>query len=369
MPISVTCSCGKRLSAPDALAGTKARCVACGAVLQIPRMTPPPPDDDLWDLVEAEQRDAPPDAPDGPYEEPAAPPRPLLRRPPDEDLWDLVEAEQRDGDVSTPDAPLPDAQGTSTFQPAAVKTRSRPAGKRRRRRKGPTRIRYASAFLYPLTPSGILSMIADAVMISIGVASVFIPPIPLLPLGMQLLALIGVTHLGIFLTEIVHFTASGIDERARLPEFDMGSVQVGYLWWVATVASLLPLGLVVWIALSMGIKPDLFFWFLLAPFVLLAVVYQPLAILGFAVHETLWGMHPATVLRGIRRLPGPLLGVTIGAGLVVVGFGVVMYRLRDALLYVALMLFLSFAIYGSAVLMRIVGALYYNNRKRFINWE
>lgn len=38
MPISVTCQeCGKGLKAPDALAGKKAKCPQCGAVVPIPR--------------------------------------------------------------------------------------------------------------------------------------------------------------------------------------------------------------------------------------------------------------------------------------------------------------------------------------------
>ena len=36
MPIPVRCACGKALNAPDALAGKKAKCPGCGAVLSIP---------------------------------------------------------------------------------------------------------------------------------------------------------------------------------------------------------------------------------------------------------------------------------------------------------------------------------------------
>ncbi|GIW94359.1 MAG: hypothetical protein KatS3mg110_2400 [Pirellulaceae bacterium] len=36
MPIVVTCQCGQKLSAPDSLAGKKARCPKCGAVLAVP---------------------------------------------------------------------------------------------------------------------------------------------------------------------------------------------------------------------------------------------------------------------------------------------------------------------------------------------
>ncbi len=36
MPIPVRCACGKALNAPDSLAGKKAKCPGCGAVLSIP---------------------------------------------------------------------------------------------------------------------------------------------------------------------------------------------------------------------------------------------------------------------------------------------------------------------------------------------
>ncbi len=39
MPILVTCSCGQKLSAPDAAAGKTARCPKCGKVLQVPSNT------------------------------------------------------------------------------------------------------------------------------------------------------------------------------------------------------------------------------------------------------------------------------------------------------------------------------------------
>lgn len=41
MPIPVRCACGKALNAPDALAGKKAKCPGCGAVLSIPAAAPP----------------------------------------------------------------------------------------------------------------------------------------------------------------------------------------------------------------------------------------------------------------------------------------------------------------------------------------
>ena len=40
MPISVKCGdCGKALKAPDALAGKKARCPDCGAVVAVPEIS------------------------------------------------------------------------------------------------------------------------------------------------------------------------------------------------------------------------------------------------------------------------------------------------------------------------------------------
>lgn len=49
MPISVNCECGKSLRAPDSLAGKKAKCPQCGAVVSLPAA-----------VVNAELDDAPP---------------------------------------------------------------------------------------------------------------------------------------------------------------------------------------------------------------------------------------------------------------------------------------------------------------------
>lgn len=40
MPIALQCQCGKRISAPDPLAGKKAKCSTCGAILSIPTGKP-----------------------------------------------------------------------------------------------------------------------------------------------------------------------------------------------------------------------------------------------------------------------------------------------------------------------------------------
>ena len=36
MPISVTCPCGKKLNAPDTLAGKRAKCPVCKELVEIP---------------------------------------------------------------------------------------------------------------------------------------------------------------------------------------------------------------------------------------------------------------------------------------------------------------------------------------------
>ncbi|KPL04520.1 MAG: hypothetical protein AMK75_01070 [Planctomycetes bacterium SM23_65] len=43
MAIEFTCNCGKRLSVPDDVAGRRAKCPSCGAVLDVPGAAPPPP--------------------------------------------------------------------------------------------------------------------------------------------------------------------------------------------------------------------------------------------------------------------------------------------------------------------------------------
>ena len=59
MPIQVNCSkCGKGLKAPDALAGKKAKCPACGAVVDIPLQEAEVLDAELEDLPSPSQEGA-----------------------------------------------------------------------------------------------------------------------------------------------------------------------------------------------------------------------------------------------------------------------------------------------------------------------
>ncbi len=53
MAITVTCQCGRALSAPDRLAGKRAKCPACGEVVEVPNE-----DDDafIYDLAQLERR-------------------------------------------------------------------------------------------------------------------------------------------------------------------------------------------------------------------------------------------------------------------------------------------------------------------------
>ncbi len=51
MPITLSCSCGRTLQAPDAFAGLRVRCPACAAVLAVPKpdAAPRPTDDAVED--------------------------------------------------------------------------------------------------------------------------------------------------------------------------------------------------------------------------------------------------------------------------------------------------------------------------------
>src|SRR5438067_1882746 len=82
MPIVVTCGCGAILRARDALAGHKAKCPSCGAVMRIPAKQFDP-EEDIADLlgpaVGASQADMPQSAPEIPPPAAAfAPPAPVV---------------------------------------------------------------------------------------------------------------------------------------------------------------------------------------------------------------------------------------------------------------------------------------------------
>ena len=70
MPITFTCTCGKTLRVPDANAGRRAKCPACGAVVAIPapQPEPQPEAEPVFEIVEK-----PP--------EPVAPPSPTYKKP------------------------------------------------------------------------------------------------------------------------------------------------------------------------------------------------------------------------------------------------------------------------------------------------
>lgn len=56
MPIEIRCQCGKRLKAPDQLAGRAVACPSCGVELEVPSLAAP----DEEEIVEAELDDEPP---------------------------------------------------------------------------------------------------------------------------------------------------------------------------------------------------------------------------------------------------------------------------------------------------------------------
>ena len=49
MPIEIRCQCGKRLKAPDNLAGRTVSCPSCKAAIQVPALAATPADEDFED--------------------------------------------------------------------------------------------------------------------------------------------------------------------------------------------------------------------------------------------------------------------------------------------------------------------------------
>lgn len=58
MSITVSCSCGKRLKAPDNLAGKRVKCPACGTLVDIPKV-PESTSGETYALAPEEDRDCP----------------------------------------------------------------------------------------------------------------------------------------------------------------------------------------------------------------------------------------------------------------------------------------------------------------------
>jgi hypothetical protein len=74
MPISVVCACGRKLKAPDQLAGQQAKCPQCGAVVAVPAMTAPAAG--VTKPAAKAPAPAPPPKPKAPAARPAAQPAP-----------------------------------------------------------------------------------------------------------------------------------------------------------------------------------------------------------------------------------------------------------------------------------------------------
>ena len=93
MPITFNCGCGKTLRVPDANAGRRAKCPACGAVVNIPTPEPEP----VLEVVEDPEAVAPPPAP-------LAPPKPYAKPKYDDDddddktAYGLAQPESTDHD-------------------------------------------------------------------------------------------------------------------------------------------------------------------------------------------------------------------------------------------------------------------------------
>ena len=82
MPISVKCSdCGKSLKAPDSLAGKKAKCPDCGAIVPIPK-----------EAVDAEELN----------DEPVAKPKPKAKPKPVEEDYDSAFEDIADDEANAP---------------------------------------------------------------------------------------------------------------------------------------------------------------------------------------------------------------------------------------------------------------------------
>lgn len=135
MPLQIQCTCGKLLRVKDELAGKKARCPGCKAVLEVPELTVVVPEED--DAADVAVTTAPPKigaARSGVDEEEDDEPRVKLKNPRDDEVGDDNDEDRRrrrskrrfgdDDDDDDDDEPRPrrsrrrDTRSGNAFEPS-----------------------------------------------------------------------------------------------------------------------------------------------------------------------------------------------------------------------------------------------------------
>lgn len=365
MTILVECDCGRKLRAPDQMAGRVTSCV-CGKTVTLALEAKPP----QFVEVEPELDDPEEDASPAPV---VHKPRTVQKAGPRKSLFRPSQGRniERGGTEGTATAPV-------TAPPRKKKRRhdkELATDRKRKTQEGfttgllrslkfPFRVESALTIGFLATAYGSFTSLTGFMMF--GFAGILISVATFLLLG----------YFSFFLLQIFRLATVDEDDMPLSMEFDMGQIVfdlwtwAGAIWW-----SGFPLA-AYWLAMTQLIDRgdiETFEWWVpstIAPGLLAGLVLLPMALLSATLHTTVLAANPWTVIRAIFRVPFQYLAtlsvfgfLCITAGMVgftlppvPVGFPIVSQILTWILLFYAL----TASAYG-------FGNFYYRNRQK-IGW-
>lgn len=177
-------------------------------------------------------------------------------------------------------------------------------------------------------------------------------------------------YLMLMLQSVIHGTAMGEKTVPKWPEFDgMAELRNKWFQWMLTLVVCMGPALFFLIRMEVNEDKSQIMWVIL--FGLVGALYFPMAILGVAMYDTIAAINPMLVVRSILRVPGHyFLTLLVFAGLIAVKAftgtlsgalpgipGAVIGHVVDEF----------DALWSAIFLARVLGGLYYVNRKK-LGW-
>jgi hypothetical protein len=212
------------------------------------------------------------------------------------------------------------------------------------------------AFSYPFRGNGLLILILGTILFTalnfVGKFSWY-------------LYIAGWGYLLLMLQQIIHGTAMGEKTLPDWPEFDgFGELAVKFFQWVVTIiVCFLPAILFA----IFGPDED----YKIIGVIVLAfagALYFPMAALGVAMYDTIAALNPMLIVRSIKAVPGHYcLVLVVFSGLVIVKGLTGLLQDIPGFLIPGVVLDQLDALWSACFLARVLGALYYVNRRR-LGW-
>lgn len=213
----------------------------------------------------------------------------------------------------------------------------------------------AHAFLYPFRGDGLLMLILGAILFTgLSFAGNFIFIVGAATWGYILL----------MLQQVIHGTAMGEDRLPNWPDFDgFGDLLMKAFQWFAVVA--VCFGPTIFLGIVSDDDSDSSLILTGVTF-LIGSIYFPMAILSVGMHDTVQGLNPLVVFRGMFTIPGHyLLTLLIFLGLA--SLQALAFYLADLIPFLGVFLNKFIELWSAIFLARVLGALYFVNRRK-LSW-